>query len=192
MFSTVVGEIEAALQDAPIPSDEKEELKYVVSQATKKVEAWKAHLLGLMNQDKARLHVLENLECHSVLVVLDWAIKFLPRKYQKSQANWFGKRGISWHIATAIRKSEAGESEMLTFVHVFQSCSQDSSTMIAIVDDVLKQLKSTMPEVNCVNFRMDNAGCYHSASTLLAVYQVQSLAQFPDKKNLIRLFLSAF
>ena len=172
MFSTVVGEIEAALQAAPIPSDEKEELKYVVSQATKKVEAWKAHLLRLMNQDEARLHVLENLECHSVLVVLDWAMKFLPRKYRESQADWFGKRGISWHIATAIRKSEAGESEMLTFVHVFQSCSQDSSTVIAIVDDVLKQLKSTMPEVNCVNFRMDNAGCYHSASTLLAVYQV--------------------
>ena len=29
-----------------------------------------------------------------------------------------------------------------------------------------------MPNVNSVHFRQDNAGCYHSASTLLAIQQV--------------------
>ena len=29
-----------------------------------------------------------------MLVVLDWAMKFLPRKYRESQADWYGKRGI--------------------------------------------------------------------------------------------------
>ena len=60
----------------------------------------------------------------------------------------------------------------MTFVHIFQSCNQDSVTVLAIVDDVLKQLKATMPELHRVHFRQDNAGCYHSASTLLVIEQV--------------------
>ena len=61
---------------------------------------------------------------------------------------------------------------MLTFVHIFQSSNQDSVTVLAIIDDVLKQLKTRMPDANRVHFRQDNAGCYHSASTLLAIQQV--------------------
>ena len=98
-------------------------------------------------------------------------MKYLPRKYRESQADWFGKRGISWHIATAMRKSE-GQLRMMTFVNIFQGCNQDSVTVLAIVDDVLKQLKATMPELRCVHFRQDNARCYHSASTLLLIKQV--------------------
>ena len=115
--------------------------------------------------------MLKSLDTHSVLLALDWAMKYLPRKYRESQSDWFGKRGISWHITTAIRNSE-GQPQMLTFVHIFQSCNQDSVTVLAIIDDVLKQLKTTMPDVNCVYFRQDNAGCYRSASTLLAIQQV--------------------
>ena len=93
------------------------------------------------------------------------------KKYRESQSDWFGKRGISWHITTAMRKFE-GQPEMLTFVHVFQSSNQDSVTVLAIIDDILKQRKTTMPDANHVHFRQDNAGCYHSASTLLAIQQV--------------------
>ena len=171
MFSSVVSEIESALENVDISSDEKDEMKYVVSLAKKKIEAWKAHLLRSINQDEARLDVLKNLDDHSVLLVLDWAMKYLPRKYRDSQSDWFEKRGISWHISTATRKSD-GQHEMLTFVHIFQSCNQDSVTVLAIIDDVLKQLKTTMPDVNRVHFRQDNAGCYHSSSTLLAIQQV--------------------
>ena len=61
---------------------------------------------------------------------------------------------------------------MLTFLHIFQSCNQDSVTVLAIIDNVLKELKTPMRDVNCVYFRQDNAGCYHSASTVLAIQQV--------------------
>ena len=171
VFPNVVHEIESALENAEISSDEKDEMKYVVSLAKKRIEAWKAHLLRSINQDEARLDVLRNLDAYSVLLVLDWAMKYLPRKYHESQTDWFGKRGISWHITTATRIVE-GQPQMLSFVHVFQSCNQDSVTVLAIVDDVLKQLKSTMPNVYSVHFRQDNAGCYHSASTLVEIQQV--------------------
>ena len=171
VFPNVVHEVESALQNAEISSDEKDEMKYVVSLARKRIEAWKAYLLRSINQDEARLDVLKNLDAYSVLLVLDWAMKYLPRKYRESQTDWFGKRGISWHITTATRIVE-GQPQMLSFVHVFQSCNQDSFTVLAIIDDVLRQLKNVMPNVNRVHFRQDNAGCYHSASTLLAIPQL--------------------
>ena len=110
----------------------------------KKNEALKTHLLRFINQDEA-LH--------------------------ESQTDWFGKRGISWHITTATRMYE-GQLQLLSLVHLFESCYQDSNTVLAVIDDELKQLKETMRKVDRVHFRQDNAGCYHSASTLLAIQQV--------------------
>ena len=61
---------------------------------------------------------------------------------------------------------------MVTFVHVFEKCNQDSGTVVAIIDDVFKQLGSISPEISTIYLRQDNAGCYHSASTLLVIQQV--------------------
>ena len=63
-------------------------------------------------------------------------------------------------------------NKMLTFVHSFESCTQNSSAVLAIIDDVFTQLKEIMPEINSVYLRQDNAGCYHCASTLVSVHRV--------------------
>ena len=34
---------------------------------------------------------------------------------------------------------------MVTFVHVFQSCSQDSNAVLAIMEDIIGKLKAIMP-----------------------------------------------
>ena len=151
---------------------DKGEMKFAVESSVKQIDAWKAHLLRSSNQDQARLDVLRSLNQESTLLVLDWAMKFLPRKFRESQTDWFGKRGISWHLTVATRKNKDGENEMVTFVHVFEKCNQDSGTVVAILDDVVKQLASIAPEISTIYLRQDNAGCYHSASTLLAIQQV--------------------
>jgi hypothetical protein len=66
-------------------------------------------------------------------------------------------------------KFEEDVIETLTFVHIFQSIAQDSNTVIAIMHDVIRRLKEAIPELAQIYFRQDNAGCYHSANTLLAV-----------------------
>ena len=43
--------------------------------------------------------------------------------------------------------------EMLTFVHIFPSCSQDSCAVIAVMADVVKQLKEVMPTLTSVYYR---------------------------------------
>lgn len=59
-------------------------------------------------------------------------------------------------------------------IHVFQSCSQDSLTVLAVVDDITKHLKDVVPGMKAITFRQDNAGGYHSAATILGVRLVAS------------------
>ena len=82
------------LGKAKVPCDVKEEMKFVLTQAKKNVEAWKSHIIRSVNQDAARLDILNALYDTSVLAVHDWAVKFIPRKYRESQADWLCKRGI--------------------------------------------------------------------------------------------------
>ena len=112
------------------------------------------------------MEILEKLDESSVLLVQDWAMKYLPRKYRESQTDWFGKRGIPWHVTVATRRV-GEEMEMLTFVRIFQACSQDSCAVLAIMADVVRQLKNTMPELKSVYYRQDNAGCYNCGGTIV-------------------------
>lgn len=80
-----------------------------------------------------------------------------------------------WHIAVAMRRGAGGEMEMMTFVHLFESCNQDSCAVLAILNDVFGQLKGVMPQLKSVYLRQDNAGCYHCALTLVTARQVAEL-----------------
>ena len=171
LLPTLLREIKSVIGSVNCSAEERDEMEYAISQSIQSIEAWKAHLLRAINQDAARHEILENLDAQAVLVVMDLAMKFLPRKFRESQS-WFGKRGIPWHISVALRKNANDETELSTFVHAFESCNQDSSTVLAIIDDVFRQLKEIMPEVNSVYIRSDNPGCYHCAFSLLSVYHV--------------------
>ena len=99
---------------------------------------------------------------------MDWLIKFLPRKFRESQCDWFSKRGIPWHITVVLlvtRPNESSPFEKLTFVHVFESCPQDSVAVAGVLGDVLVTLKEHRPELEKVYCKQDNAGCYHFGST---------------------------
>ena len=54
-----------------------EDLLYDFQQARTDVIRWKAHVLRSVNQDKAKHDVIRNLNDNTVLVVMDWAMKFL-------------------------------------------------------------------------------------------------------------------
>ena len=148
----------------------KEELLFIVEKSKQDITSWKAHLLRSVNQDEARVDIMDKLDEISVLLVQDWAMKFLPRKYRESQRDWFSKRGISWHVTVAIRKGLDGEMQMLTsmltFVNVFESCTQDSCTVVAVMSNVLERLKEITPALKSVYYWQDNAGCYHCGSTI--------------------------
>ena len=92
-----------------------------------------------------KIESLFNTICNIVMNII-------PRKYTESQTDWFGKRGIPWHLTVATRR-EGGELQMLTFAHIFKSCSQDSYAVLAVMADVIRQLKIAMPGLKTVCYR---------------------------------------
>ena len=85
-------EIEHAVNEAIFPTAaDKDEAIYQVKSAKLAILAWKRHILRSHNQDQARYDVLDQLDKEMVLIINDWAMKFLPQKYRESQADWFAK-----------------------------------------------------------------------------------------------------
>ena len=97
------------MSSSNIASDIIEELTFIEDHAKQHIFSWKVHLLRCINQDEARLDVIDGLDETSVVLVQDWAMKFLPRKFRENQSDWFGKRGLPWHITVAIRRTENQE-----------------------------------------------------------------------------------
>ena len=70
----------AKMSDNNVSVDTKEELEFTVKKAKQDILAWKAHLLRNINQDEARLDIIEALNETSIWLVEDWAMKSIPRK----------------------------------------------------------------------------------------------------------------
>ena len=124
-------------------------------------------------QDQARFDALDLLDEQTVLLVNDWAMKFIPQKYRESQADWFGKRGILWHISVAYRNVDK-QLQSQAFINLIQSCSQGSAAVVVILQHIIQTLKLEHPEIERVFLRQDNAGCYHSASTIAACTRIEA------------------
>ena len=136
MIAVTYADIDGALEkmsDSNESSNVVEELNFIEEQAKQNIWVRKAHLLRCVNQDEARLEVIDSLNESSVHMVQDWAMRFLPRKFRESQSDWFAKRGMSWPITVATRRAENQELQMMTFVHVYQTCNQDSCTVLSIM-----------------------------------------------------------
>ena len=168
-LKSVLDEIERGIADSAnsLTPDQHDDITYSFRQAKSVISSWKAHQLRSIQQDKARFELSTKLEPNEVFITQDWAMKFLPQKYRETQADWFGKRGISWHISVILCRSSSGALLHQTLVHVFEKCSQDSDAVIPIMEHILRCLKSENKELTKAYYRQDNAGCYHSAAMLI-------------------------
>ena len=145
--------------------NELDDLRYTYQLTVQEIQAWKSHQLRSVRQDTARTSVLEGLDDSSVHITQDWAMKFLPLKYRETQSDWFGKRGISWHISVVARK-KGGKLQTQVFVHIVENCNQDGHVVVLIIEHVLRTLKKEHPELANAYIRQDNAACYHSTVML--------------------------
>lgn len=87
-----------------VSEEEKIEILTDVDIAVAKIADWKSHILRCVNQDRSRLHTLESLADGNAMLVLDWAMKFLPLLHREKQSDFFGQKGFSWHVAVLIYK----------------------------------------------------------------------------------------
>ena len=47
------------------------------------IDVWKCHLLRAINQDLCRQKIIDSLSDNSILILMGWAMKWLPEKYSK-------------------------------------------------------------------------------------------------------------
>ena len=88
-------------------------------------------------------------------------------------SDFFGKRARSWHISTVItRATVESKCGVECFVHIFNSCTQNSFEVLSIIEDLLHRVKQEYPAVAKAYFRSDNAECYHNGPLLLSLRDV--------------------
>jgi hypothetical protein len=78
----VLSEIEKELTS--ITAEEKMDM---VTASLESILEWKRHIVRTINQDQSRQDLLNDLQPHQICIVMDWAMKFLPRKVFKFYAH---------------------------------------------------------------------------------------------------------
>ena len=99
-------------------------------------------------------------------------MKFLQLRYREKHSDWYGKRGLSWHISSVVSSSQSGTTEVISYAHLFDQCTQDWYAVTPILEELFKLLKRKNPELQKVYLRLDEAGCYHSSSLTLATRDI--------------------
>ncbi|CAC5379926.1 unnamed protein product [Mytilus coruscus] len=132
---------------------------YMLSQLLIALQTGKP-IMRSRNQEDAMLDLVRELKDGQVLVICDWAMKMLPRKYKEGQIDWFAKRGMNWHISVSVFK-EQGCIKNFTHVHIFSAqISQDSPIISSLIKDTVADLHTLIPDIQEIHIYSDNAGCY--------------------------------
>ncbi len=78
---------------------------------------------------------------------------------------------MSWHIWVVIRRNADGTGwDTRIYIYIFDELSsQDSGAVLSTLKDVIKRIHLETPRITKAYLRSDNAGCYHSATTLASV-----------------------
>ena len=104
-------------------NDQKEDILHDFGLTKNTILAWKAHILQSENQECGKQPVLETLDDSSIFVVIDCAMKFLQMRYREKQSDWFGKRGLSWHVSSVIHRGKSATYTIKSYAHHFDSCT---------------------------------------------------------------------
>ena len=146
------------------------------------IYAWKRHLLRAVHQDRARQEVLDEVDSSKIFITQDFAMKFLPRRFKETQMEWFGKRGISWHISHCVRRTSSNECEVSVHSHLFcQSISQTVKLLLQLCH-TLQEEKARHPEINEALYRSDCAGSYASGGQLFLIRHISRLTGISIKR----------
>ena len=89
---------------------------------------------------------LVHVDSASCLIVMDWAMKYLPQRHREQMSDFFGKRGRSLHVSAVItNRTEKFQVEF--FVHLFDNCTQNSFAVAPVIEYLLKTIKKESQEM---------------------------------------------
>jgi hypothetical protein len=164
----VLQEVVQKVAEVDMTEEQRQRKYFEIKEYIRHIYAWKSHLLRLLNQDEAKNKALRDLKDDTALVIMDWAMKYLPQRYREHMSDFFGKKGKNWHVSAVITKSDGGY-KVECYVHLLDSCVQGAFAVTSIVENLLHTIRKDYPSVTKVNLRSDNAACYHNGPLLLSL-----------------------
>ena len=140
-------EITNKLEEANISEDHKARMKFESRESTRAVQALKTHFARSVTQEEAKKQdALSQLDDETCLIVVDWAMKYLPQRYREQMSQFFGKRGRSWHVSVVITHLHNEERyEVKCFVHLLNNCNQNSFAVMSVIEHLLHTIKLEYP-----------------------------------------------
>ena len=121
----------------------REDLLYDCKASKNHILKWKARILRGINQEKAKQSIIERLDDSSVPIIMDWAMKFIQTRFRKKQSEWYGKRGLSWHISSVISKNrEARTVNVTSYVHMLGECNQEWFSVSSLIKDLISRSRN--------------------------------------------------
>ena len=152
--------------------EQHDDLLYDFGKSVNFINEWKCHILRCENQEIAKQSFKQNLTEDSVFIVMDWAMKFLQRRFREKQCDWYAKRGMNWHVSCVITIHGKGNFFVSFYNHLFNSCSQDLFSVLSILESLLITVRSPNPNVKKAYLKSDEAGCYHNIQLIVAARDV--------------------
>ncbi|XP_052097915.1 uncharacterized protein LOC127732770 [Mytilus californianus] len=137
--------------------------------STRQIEDWRSHILRTINQDDARFDLLNSIQGNEVIIIMDWAMKYLPQMFRERMKDFFGQKGMHWHVCVAIFKDEDNSLKHKTFTHLMDHVKQDFFAVLSLLEHTLSSIKKQLPQITEAYLRSDNAGCYHCGQLWLAI-----------------------
>lgn len=90
-LETVLKEIESEINRVEMPEEHRLRLNHDYKLCLASIQDWKAHLLRTVNQEEGKQFALEHVDSSSCLIVMDWAMKYLPQRYRERMSDFFRK-----------------------------------------------------------------------------------------------------
>lgn len=68
---------------------------------------------------------------------MDWAMKFLPSIDREKQTDFYGKKGINWHVSVVLSQNDRAEISTDCYAHLFDSIPQGWFAVASILENLL-------------------------------------------------------
>ena len=86
--------VEEVVRSCEVDEKSKSVMLYDITQAREKIEQWKGHILAVIHQEKQKHDVMQQMNEETAFIIIDFAMKYLPKRYREDMASWFGKTGL--------------------------------------------------------------------------------------------------
>uniref|UniRef100_A0A914PV90 C2H2-type domain-containing protein n=1 Tax=Panagrolaimus davidi TaxID=227884 RepID=A0A914PV90_9BILA len=156
------------IEEATDPKEKEDisELRDDVFRSEKDIMEWKKHIVRSKYSNHVRGEIIDELQEGEAFITIDYATRYLPIKHIEKQSDFFGKKGMSWHISHVLAKID-DKLVQHTFTHLMGEEDQNGQAVIAIITDVFKKLQKL--NIKKVTIRSDNAGYYKNAQVLISL-----------------------